>query len=52
MSLIQTIGFSLNSAIINYGLAIFDGGAGMQVFLFSSAFTFALWLIAFRLSNI
>lgn len=49
--IIQVIGFALNSSIINYGLKVFDGGAGLEVFLFSSVYSLGLWFIAFKLTN-
>lgn len=50
--LISTVGFSLNSAIINYGLKTFDGGCGMKVFLFSAATGLMAWIIGLRLKNL
>lgn len=46
LSLLLSIGFSLNASIFAYGLKIYDSGAGMQVFLFSSVFFIVAWVCA------
>lgn len=50
--LVLSVGFSLNSGILNYGIKIFDGGAGMQVFLFSAVFFMVAWIIETRLKKL
>lgn len=52
ISLIMSVGFSLNSAVFNYGIKIFDGGAGMQVFLFSAVFVLVAWASGMRMKNL
>lgn len=42
------LGWSLNYAILRYGLKIFDGGLGVSVFLFSGACTIAIWVVSVR----
>ena len=42
------IGYSLNSAILIQGLSIFDGGGGIQIFLFSGILSLFIWLISIR----
>ena len=48
----MSIGFSLNSAIITYGLKAFDGGGGLQIFFLSGLFSYSLWIIGFRFKEI
>lgn len=48
ISLIQSIGFSLNSAVIIYGLKAFDGGGGIQIFFLSGLYSYSMWLLGFR----
>ena len=43
-----TIGYTLNSAILIYGLKIFDGGAGLQAFFFSGVASLLIWVISIR----
>jgi hypothetical protein len=47
--LIMNVLFTLNSAILNYGLRIFDGGCGMQVFLLSGVYCLIAWVVASRI---
>lgn len=42
---IMTIGYSLNSAIITYGLKTFDGGGGYTIFLYSGVCSLMIWAI-------
>lgn len=50
--LISVVGFSLNSAIINYGLDVYDGGCGLQVFVFSAAVCLTAWIFGIRLKDL
>ena len=52
ISLIQSVGFSLNSAVITYGLKAFDGGGGMQIFFLSGIYSYAMWFIGFKFKEI
>lgn len=45
---IMTIGYSLNSAIIIYGLKTFDGGGAFRVFLYSGIFSLMIWALCIR----
>jgi hypothetical protein len=45
---IMTIGFSLNSAIVIYGLNTFDGGGGYLIFLYSGICSLMIWLFCIR----
>ena len=45
---IMAIGYSLNEAIIVYGLDNFDGGGGMTIFLYSGGCSLMIWLICIR----
>jgi hypothetical protein len=40
--------WTFNHAILRYGLKIFDGGCGMDGFLFSGVVTLTLWAFAVR----
>ena len=51
VSLIESIGFSLNSAIISYGLKAFDGGGGIQLFFLSGVYSYSIWFIGFKLKD-
>ena len=42
------VGYSLNSAILIQGLKIFDGGGGIQIFLFSGVLSLFIWLLSVR----
>jgi hypothetical protein len=48
MAPIMGIGYSLNEAIIIYGLKTFDGGGGMMVFLYSGICSFMIWVLCIR----
>jgi hypothetical protein len=52
ISLILSVGFSLNSAVFTYGIKIYDGGCGMQVFLFSAVFSLIAWVVGMRMKNL
>lgn len=45
---IMTIGYSLCSATINYGLKTFDGGGGYTIFLYSGICSLMIWVICIR----
>lgn len=45
---IMTIGYSLISSIIIYGLKTFDGGGGLCVFLYSGICSLMIWAICIR----
>jgi hypothetical protein len=45
---IMTIGYSLNSAIITYGLKTFDGGGGCTIFLYSGVCSLMIWALCIR----
>lgn len=45
---IITLGYTFNSAILISGLKIFDGGAGMQAFLFSGIASLLIWFLSVR----
>lgn len=45
---IMTIGYSLNSSIIIYGLKTFDGGGGYCIFLYSGVFSLMIWVMCIR----
>lgn len=45
---IMTIGFSLNSAIVIYGLKTFDGGGGCLIFLYSGICSLMIWAFCVR----
>jgi hypothetical protein len=47
--LIMGVGFTLNSAILNYALKIFDGGCAMQVFLLAGASCLIAWLVVTKI---
>jgi hypothetical protein len=40
--------WSLNYAILRYGLKMFDGGCGMTVFLFAGVVSILIWIISVR----
>jgi hypothetical protein len=44
----MTIGYGLASAIIVYGLDVYDGGGGMTVFLYSGICSLIIWFMAVR----
>ena len=50
MLIVPIISFlwTFNHAVFRYGLKIFDGGCGLDVFLFSGVVTLVLWVIAVR----
>lgn len=48
VSLTNSIGFSLNSAVITYGLKAFDGGGGMQIFFLSGIYGYCIWIFGIR----
>lgn len=45
---IMTIGFSLCSSIVIYGLNTFDGGGGCLIFLYSGICSLMIWLMCIR----
>lgn len=45
---IMTIGYSLGSAIIIYGLKTFDGGGGVSIFLYSGMCSLMIWALSIR----
>jgi len=45
---IINLGWSLNYAILRYGITIFDGGLGLNVFLFSGVLTIVIWVVSIR----
>jgi hypothetical protein len=45
---IMTIGYSLCSAIIIYGLKTFDGGGGVGIFLYSGMCSLMIWALSIR----
>ena len=45
---IMTIGYSLNSAIITYGLKTYDGGGGYTIFLYSGICSLMIWVMCIR----
>jgi len=45
---IMTIGYSLNSAILTYGLKVFDGGGGLCIFLYSGVCSLMIWALSIR----
>lgn len=45
---IMTIGYSLCSAIIVYGLKTFDGGGGVSIFLYSGVCSLMIWALSIR----
>lgn len=45
---VMVIGYALNSAVLLLGLKIFDGGVGMQAFLYSAVISFMIWVISVR----
>jgi hypothetical protein len=45
---IFAIGYTLNSAIINYGIDVFDGGGGLQIFLYSGVVSALIWAFIVR----
>lgn len=47
--LIANVGSTLNTAIFQHALKIFDGGCGMQVFLLSGTSFMIAWLLATKL---
>lgn len=47
--LIANVGFTLNSAVFNYALKIFDGGCAMQVFLLAGTSCIIAWLVASKI---
>jgi hypothetical protein len=44
----MTIGYALGSSILIYGLKVFDGGGGLQIFLYSGAVSLMIWVICLR----
>ena len=48
MVMIVSFGFSMNSAILRYGLDIYDGGGASQVFAFSGAVSIVIWAMCVR----
>jgi len=44
----MTIGYGLCSAIVVYGLNVYDGGGGLTVFLYSGICSVMIWLISIR----
>jgi ammonia channel protein AmtB len=44
----MTIGYSLISAILIYGLKVYDGGGGLQIFLYSGICSLVIWVISLR----
>jgi len=48
ISIIMTIGYSLSSAVIVYGLDTYDGGCGVSVFLFSGMCSLMIWFLSIR----
>ncbi len=44
----MAIGYSLCSAILVYGLNVYDGGGGLQIFLFSGVCSLMIWIISLR----
>jgi len=47
--LITNIGYTLNSAILNYALNTFDGGCAMQVFLLAGTSCMIAWLVVTKI---
>ena len=45
---IMTIGFSLNSSILIYGLKVFDGGGGLTIFLYSGMCSLMIWILSIK----
>jgi hypothetical protein len=45
---IMTIGYSLCSSIIIYGLKTFDGGGGVSIFLYSGVCSLMIWALCIR----
>ena len=45
---ISTIGYALNSAILMHGINIYDGGGGLQIFLYSGIVSLLIWFIVVR----
>ena len=45
---IMTVGYSLSSAIVTYGLKTFDGGGGYCIFLYSGVCSLMIWAICIR----
>lgn len=48
MAPILTIGFATNFGINVYGLEVYDGGGGMNIFLYSGVAAFVIWFLAVR----
>jgi hypothetical protein len=45
---IMTIGYSLNSSLLIYGLKVFDGGGGLAIFLYSGVCSLMIWVLTVR----
>lgn len=44
----MTIGYSLASAVLVYGLNAYDGGGGIIVFLYSAVCSLVIWFLSVR----
>lgn len=44
--------WALNYNILRYGIKIFDGGAGLNCFLFSAATSLSIWVVCVRGNNL
>jgi hypothetical protein len=44
----MTVGYALGSSVLIYGLKVFDGGGGLQIFLYSGAVSSIIWIICLR----
>lgn len=45
---IFTLGYTFNSAVIDYGIKAFDGGGGLQIFLYSGVVSAIIWAFIVR----